>query len=497
MRKLVQLILLFCLPVTVLLLSNCRKEQFGNGNISFTTDTLTFDTVFTSLGSTTKYFKVVNADKKAVRIEDIRLMRLNGNQQFRMNVDGVNGDQFTNIEIPARDSIYVFVEVTVNPNSNTAPFLIEDDVQFLIGGATSTVHLQAFGQNAHYHYGEEYKDTTVYWSNDLPHIIIPKGDVPGVYVRCNTTLNIQPGAKVFLANNAALFIEGTLNAVANNWSDSIVFQGVRLEQFYNDKPGQWFGIVFLRNFDCTPQGFFKYCVINESTYGIYAGAGLEPLGPLYVGPTYRPNVTIQNTIVKYSSLNAVYGFNANILAENSIFYTCGENVVKFGLGGDYTFNHCTLYNTGNSYIEHKNETLLLSNLLTVNNQIVATEPLKTRFTNCVVYGSLQNEISFNNYNDTLTNLFDFDNSFAYSAVKTKQDTFELQTTTHNNILYNEEPRFREPQSGNFTPWDSVGYLSPLIDYAPTGATSDIYGMPRPVSKTANTNKYDIGAVEAQ
>lgn len=478
------------MPLTVLLLSNCRKEQFGNGNITYTTDTLTFDTVFTSLGSTTKYFKVINSDKKAVRIQDIRLMHLNNSQEFRINVDGVNGDHFTDIEIPAKDSIYVFVEVTVNPNSAATPFVIIDDVQFLIGGEVSTVHLQAFGQNAHYHYGEEITQS-LSWSNDLPHVVISRDSVPGVYVRCGATLTIQPGTKVFFAGNSAMFVEGTLRAISTSWSDSIVFQGVRLEQFYHNQPGQWFGIVFLRNFNCTPQGFFNHCVITESTYGVYAGAGLEPIGPIYVGPAYRPNVVIQNSIVKYSSLNAVYGFNANILAENSLFYTCGENVVKFGLGGDYTFNHCTLYNTGSNSVDHKNEVLLLSNLLSANNEIIATEPLKTKFTNCVIYGSLQNEISFNKYNDTLTNLIDFDNQFIYSAVKTKQDTFEMLTTNHDHILYNEDPRFRNPSDGNFTPWDSVGYKSPLIDYCagPQIAGPDIYGTPR-------SNPSDAGAVEA-
>src|SRR5690606_28614080 len=138
---------------TLLFQSSCRKEQFGNGNISFTIDTLTFDTVFTSLGSTTKYFKVFNTDNKAVKVSDIRLMRLVGNQ-FRINVDGVNGDQFSDIEIPAKDSIYVFVEVTVNPNDQSTPFVIVDDVVFTINDKVSTVHLQAFGQNAHFHYGE-------------------------------------------------------------------------------------------------------------------------------------------------------------------------------------------------------------------------------------------------------------------------------------------------------------------------------------------------------
>ena len=494
MQKIFRLLFVFTIPVIVLLLSNCRKEQFGNGNISFSNDTLTFDTVFTSLGSTTKYFKVFNTDKKAVKITDLRLMHLVGTQ-FRINVDGVNGDHFTNVEIPAKGSIYVFVEVTVNPNSATTPFVIIDDVQFLLNGNSKTVHLQAFGQNAHFHYGEEIASgQTKTWSNDLPHVIITHGTVPGVYVRCGATLNIQPGCKIFFTGGSAIFVEGTLNAVANSWSDSIVFEGVRLESYYRDKPGQWFGLVFLRNNDCIPQGNFNHCVVNESSYGIYAGAGLSTNFNDYTNVTQRPEVVISNSIIKNSSSNAVYGFNAKITAENSLFYTCGENVVKFGLGGEYSFNQCTMYNTGSRYVEHKNETLLLSNLLTVNNTLYQA-PLKTTFTNCVVYGSLQNEISFNNVTDF--NLTDFINDFNYCDVKTKQDTFELFTTAHNNMLFNQEPLLKNTEEGNFTPWDSTGYFSPLIDFASTGLSSDLYDKPRPVSKTANINKFDVGAVEAQ
>ncbi len=490
-------ILIAAVSFSLLLNSSCRKEQFGNGNLSFSTDTLTFDTVFTSLGSTTRYFKVFNTDKKAVKIQDIRLMHLVGTQ-FRINVDGVSGDHFTEVEIPAKDSIYVFVEVTVNPNSTATPFMIIDDVTFVINGNSSTVHLQAFGQNAHYHYGEEIADgESKTWSNDLPHVIISHDTVPGVYVRCNALLTIQAGAKIFFADGAAIFVEGTLNAVSSSWQDSIVFQGVRLESFYNDKPGQWFGIVFLRNADCVPQGLFDHCIINESIYGIYAGAGLSTNFADYTGSAQRPQVVIRNSIIKNSSSNAVYGFNANIIAENSLFYTCGENVVKFGLGGEYSFSHCTMYNNGSRYVEHKNETLLLSNLISVNNSIAATEPLKTTFTNCVIYGGLQNEVSFNNSEEF--NLAQFVNEFYYCDVKTKQDTFELFTNVHNNMLYNEDPRFRNTDEENYTPWDSTDadYHSILIDYAPSGLSEDIYDKTRPVSKTTNLNKFDIGAVEVQ
>lgn len=471
---------------SLLLNSSCRKEQFGNGSLSFSTDTLTFDTVFTSLGSTTKSFKVFNTDKKAVRIQNIQLMHLVG-MQFRINVDGVYGDQFTDIEIPAKDSIYVFVEVTVNPTSAATPFVIIDDVSFMINGNTSTVHLQAFGQNAHYHYGEQISSDKT-WSNDLPHVIISNGTVPGILIDCGATLNIQAGAKIFFAGNSAIFVQGTLNAVSTSWSDSIVFQGVRLESFYADKPGQWFGIVFLRSADCVPQGLFDHCIINESTYGIYAGAGLSTNFNDYLDPLQRPQVVIQNTIVKNSGSNAVYGFNAQITAENCLFYTAGENLVKFGLGGDYTFTNCTLYNTGSRFVEHKNETLLLSNLVAVNNTDVYQAPLTTKFTNCVVYGSLQNEVSFNNINEF--NLTDFDNQFSYCDVKTKQDTFELFTNVHSNMLYNQEPLFKDAEEGNFTPIDSGGVTSPLINAGTFGPGLDIYGQPR-------NGAVDIGAVEKQ
>lgn len=488
MRKAAQLVLVFSIPLLVLLLSNCRKEQFGDGNLSFSKDTLTFDTVFTSLGSTTRYFKVFNTDKKAVKISDLRLMHLTGTQ-FRINVDGVDGDQFSDIEIPAKDSIYVFVEVTVNPNSSATPFVIIDDVSFVVNGKESKVHLQAFGQNAHFHYGEEITGNKT-WNNDLPHVILSHDTVPGVYVRCGATLKIQPGCRVFFAANSGLFIEGTLKAEAQTWSDSITFEGVRLEDFYTDKPGQWFGLVFLRNPDCVPQGSFDHCVVNESSYGIYAGAGTSTNLATYQGSIGRPVVSIKNSIVKNSSDNAVYGFNANITAENCIFYAAGDNLLKFGLGGEYKFTHCTIFNSGSKYVEHKTEALLLSNFVADGNNTVYPEPLQTIFTNCVVYGSLQNEISFNNYQDPPNNLTNFDNTFRYCDVKTKQDTFEMFTVVHENILHNSDPRFKSSDEGNFAPWDSSGYVSPLIDYAPTGLSPDIYGTHRP-SKA----KYDVGAVE--
>ena len=89
----------------------------AGASLEFSLDTLAFDTVFTSVGSTTKRFKIYNRNEQPIVISNIQLENTSG--MFRINVDGTAGNTHSNIEIPAEDSIYVFVEVTVDPdNSN-------------------------------------------------------------------------------------------------------------------------------------------------------------------------------------------------------------------------------------------------------------------------------------------------------------------------------------------------------------------------------------------
>ena len=497
--KILRFLLVMSFPVVLLCFSNCKKDASNAGNLSFSTDTLTFDTVFTTLGSTVQYFKVFNKGRQPLTINSINLQQLQGTQ-YRINVDGIAGRSFTNVQIPGRDSIYVFVEVTVNPNSSTTPFIIIDNVNFTIGNKTQTVFLQAFGQNAHFHYGEEIKPgETRTWTNDLPHVIMNHDSVPGVLVDCGATLNINPGCRVLFQANSALFVEGTLNAIAHDWHDSISFRGVRLEQYYQDLPGQWFGIAFLRSNTCVAQGNFDHCVINESQYGIYAGgSAVSNNASDFQGSAQRPVVTIKKTIVENSQYDAVYGFNANITAQNCLFFTSGDNLVKLGLGGVYNFTNCTMYNFGNQYVSHQSAILLLSNVVTISNGNTNNyypEPLTTNFTNCAIYGNLQNEINFSNIDNF--DLSRFNNSFSYCLLTTPPDTLGFFTTVNTKNICNQDARFKNADANDFTPSDSIGYFSPMIDYCPTGLPTDLFDKARPVSKTSNLYKYDIGAIELQ
>src|SRR5690606_2924789 len=201
--------------------TSCKKDKidYGSGvKLSFLTDTLTFDTVFVSLGSTTKYFTVRNTENKPIEISKISLK--NGQQSsFRLTIDGDATNIAENVMIPAKDSIYIFVEVTVDPSSEALPFVIEDEVIFDINGNRQEVILQAYGQNAHFFNGEVIQTQT--WNNDLPYVILNS-----IELEKGHTLTIEEGATVYFGGNSGMFINGTLNiSGGQDTSQWVTFRG--------------------------------------------------------------------------------------------------------------------------------------------------------------------------------------------------------------------------------------------------------------------------------
>ena len=121
-------VLLFIFSVVVLLC--CKKESFINSEdarISISVDTLHYDTVFTTTGSITQKFKVINLNNQKLLLTHVKLMGGSGSF-FHMNVDGIATDDAQNLELAANDSIYVFVYVTIDPNSANLPFIVQDSI---------------------------------------------------------------------------------------------------------------------------------------------------------------------------------------------------------------------------------------------------------------------------------------------------------------------------------------------------------------------------------
>ena len=127
------LLLLFSLLIfTLTFMSSCEEDTIHMSpevTLRFSVDTLRFDTVFTELGSVTRFVKIYNDEEEAVILNNVEIEN-GSNSFFRMNVDGIEGNLVGNTRIEARDSVYVFIEATIDPNNplSISPFVIEDNI---------------------------------------------------------------------------------------------------------------------------------------------------------------------------------------------------------------------------------------------------------------------------------------------------------------------------------------------------------------------------------
>ena len=258
-RTIIVLIVTICLSISFM---SCKKDKLLTDNsatVAFSQDSILFDTVFTSIGSATRNIRIINNNSQKINISSIYLEQGQASS-FILNVDGVPGKQVNDIEILAHDSIYVFVQVNVNPTSALSPLIIQDKIIVSLNGNHQSIALEAWGQDAHYHFPDkaiQYKNgylpystvstvttgVTVNWgggalgqpNDNKPHVIYG-----WLVVDSLQKLVINPGVKVYFHQNAGLWVYryGTLqvNGALNN---EVVFQGDRREADYADVPGQW------------------------------------------------------------------------------------------------------------------------------------------------------------------------------------------------------------------------------------------------------------------
>jgi hypothetical protein len=372
--------------VAVLILLNaCRKDNFNddpNFRLEFSADTVIFDTVFSTVGSVTLPLKVYNRSSAPVRISSIALAGAN-NSNFRMNVDGYASDLVQDIEIDAKDSIFILVEVTVDPGNVNNPFIITDSIEFITNGHWQKVSLVAWGQDAHFYYPDHYSPNlppyslvSGNWYNDKPHVIYGYAVVDE-----NTKLTIHPGTQVYMHNDAVLWVyDGGTLAINGSVSDKVTIQGDRLEQAYKDLPGQW-GKIWLSagSFD----NVIQHAVIRNGSIGIQADTVMN---------TGNPTVLLINTKIENMSVAGLYARGAWVIGWNNVFTNCGQYAMVLSLGGSYNFRHCSIGNYW-TYSVRQTPSLVLNNYYKdVNNNIQIRDLSYAYFGNCIIHGSIADEI---------------------------------------------------------------------------------------------------------
>lgn len=422
MKRLIYIVLLAMMPAV---LCSCEKESFvrdgGNVELAFSADTLAFDTVFTTVGTATKRVTVYNRSDdnlllSAVTLEGGRASR------FRLNVDGDTSLVARDVEIEAGDSIFIFVQANINPNDNQQPFLVEDAISFSNG---QRLPLTAWGRNAVYHITP--KDSvwlrigSEIWTDSLPHIVLGN-----ILVSEDCMLRMLPGTEVYFGDGAMLIIDSAARLVAQGTEEKpILFTSLRHDGWYSFLPGQWQTIWF---YNYSTGNVIDHAVIENGTGGLRGYPGSQ--------------LTVTNSVIRNMSDCGIIGQGATVTGRNLLVYDCLTSFTAL-IGGSYDFRRCTFANYW-SYSGRKMETVVLSNNMYVNGNVVGGNLEKADFTDCIVWGTystgevLQSELDG----------FSFNYRFQHSIVKGGE--------------WDEDPLFTDPREDDYTlqegsPAIGIGY----------------------------------------
>jgi hypothetical protein len=480
-----------------ILIFSCRRDEpvAGSGvSLEFSVDTLFLDTVFSTVGSSTYLLKVYNPASEKVVIDDIQLGR-GAASNYRINVNGNSGRQFSDVEILAEDSIYLFIEVT--STSSSTEFLYVDSLLFSNKGSLQDVKLVTLVRDAYFHFPDEFilvgntfipygrLDCNDTWTGDKPHVIYGYAVVDSGCV-----LNIEAGAEVHFYNNSGLWVTNGAslkvgeNAGPPGSGDSILFTGDRLEPFYEDVPGQWggpLGGIFL-------QGGSVNNVINNAVIKNATTA-------LRLDSTLTKNLDITYSYILNSSRTAILGGYGNMEAHSLVLANSGLHLF-YAFGGSYSFRQCTFANYWNSSTR-TSASVTLANFLDVQDETgsilrIVRDLNQAYFGNCIITGNNQQELAILKDESGSLN-YQVDHALLKLDNDPEDRGFDINDPTFfQNILVNADPGFINTEKNQY----ALDTVSQAVDQG-SGVIS--IGIPLDIlGKSRNFNSQpDLGAFERQ
>lgn len=426
-------------------MSSCRKDfefETSVGQLAFSRDTVYLDTVFSRISSSTYTLKVYNKSDKDIKIPTLKLKK--PDSKYRLMVDGmqgINGREFSNVELLAKDSLYIFIEATaLSTDANPTDFLYTDQIQFGSGTQFQTVQLVTLIQDAYFIYPNRQnniydqvpnginEDNTVRtvrgrnlvdnhfengdeftFKKDKPYVIYGYANVPS-----GKTLNITAGARVhfhkdsglLVQENATLKINGT-KSLTDKLENEVIFEGDRLEPFYSEVPGQWDSVHLL-------SGSKDHEIRNLTLKNAIVG--------MRISNNATPTI-IHNTQIYDCSNVGILGAFTSIVGTNIVINSAGQAGLACIAGGNYSFKHCTFNNNWNST---RQLSVFISNFITNKNNVqIPYDLTQATFSNCIIYGSNQVQMLLEKNDAKLFN-YQFNNCI----IKFNN------TQLNNNILYN-------------------------------------------------------------
>ncbi|WP_282014397.1 hypothetical protein [Marinifilum flexuosum] len=440
------LYLLCCLSF-VLTIFSCDNEDGLNTDpnfrVSFSVDTLKFDTLLTAFGSTTKQFKVYNNSSKKVNLQEIYLQ--DENSPYRLNVNGTAEERFANVEIGANDSLFVFVEVDLRPKDSDEAILLEDILVFNVNNNLQGIILSTWSQDVVLI--EEDIVNSQNWTGKRPYLLNKQ-----ISVLENAELILEEGTTVYFGKNGGIDIEGNIKAVGT-FEKPIYFGSSRLEELYENVPGQWNGIHI---HESSKSNQLSHFILEDGINGIhYSGNNGE--------------LQLEYGVIRNFTENGIAITNANLQAHDLLLVNCGDECLKIE-NGKLNLFHSTIYNAWNFDIR------TLPNV-----QLANSSTYTSNIANCIVWGTHSNEFIIDNASG-----LKIENTLLKLS-RTLQDEYAL---IFSDCIFNEDPEFKSIEERNYT----LGETSPCIN---TGKLEIGMEYPKDLLNNSRTDDStpDMGAFE--
>ena len=360
--------------------SEYRESNDPSLRLAFSTDTLSFDTVFTEQGSTTAQLMIYNRHNPAIAIDRVWLEK---GEVFLVNIDGEQDlSRLTHMTINGGDSAFVFIRVRMAALNSDGPVLIEDLLHFhLTNGATQQVLLEAYGQDAervgHKGCGRT-EQTDFTFTAEKPYIIYDTMLIRG-------TLTMNAGAKIYMHQGACIFALGDVSA-NGTLTQPILIRGDRLDHLFDSVPylyagGSWNGIYLQTE---TPKTYlFSYVDILSGNVGLMISSTCtDPL----------PKLTMDGCRIHNHTKYGLALLNTDAVVTNSEISNCAAYCV-YCEGGKHDFIHTTIasyFGYTNIRIQsvEKEETAAVY----IDNLSKTAPQTNTSFINSIITGYRTNQI---------------------------------------------------------------------------------------------------------
>lgn len=441
-----------------LLLIACTPEEEiltedSSALLSFDADTIQFDTLFTTRGSTSQVLKVYNPNQNAVTISSVET-GTGANSPYTLWLNGQPGRHFENVRLLGGDSLYLIVEVLIDPQDQNLPFLVKDSLTFQTNGNFQDVKLIAWGQDAHFHQGFVITQDTLL-SGERPFVI-----QDSLWIAPEVTVKVDSGASFFFDNRAFALVNGSLQT-SGTVNAPVVFRNVRTDGGYDSAFGQWEGLTFTNT---SRDNRFEHTFIRNAINGIIINTP---------DADTVPNLTLANSVIENMAGYGIIAIGSDMDAYNTLIHSCILGL-SYNIGrGYYRYRHCTFDNSALNY-SREDEWFSLAFSDTISDFEVPDQPFYGEMTNSILWGNLTDELLLVQSQPQTTI------QISANLIKSSDESLE-------GNIYNQDPLFTDPVIYQY----GLDSLSPAIDQGvSTSITKDIEGSTR-------DEMPDLGAFEYQ